>query len=116
MLYMYRRLVCRSSLLFHSLHCLSSQLYHIEEYKCVSCGREDNEEEMLLCDGCDSSYHMFCLDPPLQSIPPGEWRCHDCVAKVTVHGKMGRCAMYRYIFFYLIFCSIHAVPALDILG
>ena len=28
---------------------------------------------MLLCDGCDDAYHMFCLDPPLRSIPEGDW-------------------------------------------
>jgi hypothetical protein len=28
---------------------------------------------MLLCDGCDDAYHMFCLDPPLKSIPEGDW-------------------------------------------
>ena len=24
---------------------------------------------MLLCDGCDSGFHMHCLDPPLTTIP-----------------------------------------------
>lgn len=35
---------------------------------------------MLLCDGCDDSYHTFCLMPPLQEIPKGDWRCPKCVA------------------------------------
>ena len=26
---------------------------------------------MLLCDGCDDSYHTFCLMPPLLEIPKG---------------------------------------------
>jgi hypothetical protein len=26
---------------------------------------------MLLCDGCDDSYHTFCLLPPLLEIPKG---------------------------------------------
>jgi hypothetical protein len=30
---------------------------------------------------CDSPFHMSCLDPPLTSIPPGEWFCPDCVAE-----------------------------------
>lgn len=36
---------------------------------------------MLLCDGCDDSYHTFCLIPPLLDIPKGDWRCPACVAK-----------------------------------
>jgi histone demethylase JARID1 len=35
---------------------------------------------MLLCDGCDDSYHTFCLMPPLAEIPKGDWRCPKCVA------------------------------------
>lgn len=26
---------------------------------------------MLLCDGCDDSYHTFCLKPPLDDVPKG---------------------------------------------
>lgn len=36
---------------------------------------------MLLCDGCDDSYHTFCLIPPLSEIPKGDWRCPKCVAE-----------------------------------
>lgn len=36
---------------------------------------------MLLCDGCDDSYHTFCLMPPLTEIPKGDWRCPRCVAE-----------------------------------
>lgn len=36
---------------------------------------------MLLCDGCDDSYHTFCLMPPLSEIPKGDWRCPKCVAE-----------------------------------
>lgn len=37
-----------------------------------------NEEEMLLCDGCDRGFHMGCLKPPLKTVPKGDWFCHDC--------------------------------------
>ena len=40
----------------------------------------DAEEQMLLCDGCDDSYHTFCLMPPLAEIPKGDWRCPKCIA------------------------------------
>ena len=35
---------------------------------------------MLICDGCDFSYHTFCLNPPLDKIPEEDWLCHVCVA------------------------------------
>lgn len=45
---------------------------------CEICGRNDHEESMLLCDGCDAGYHMGCLDPPLIEIPEGSWYCDNC--------------------------------------
>ena len=48
--------------------------------KCQLCGRKDNEDAMLLCDGCDRGFHTTCLEPPLASIPEGEWHCAGCVA------------------------------------
>jgi hypothetical protein len=33
---------------------------------------------MLLCDICNASYHTFCLQPTLSSIPEGCWVCPVC--------------------------------------
>ncbi|KAK7080654.1 Lysine-specific demethylase 5A [Halocaridina rubra] len=52
----------------------------LAKYICLNCGRGDAEDQMLLCDGCDDSYHIFCLVPPLLDIPKGDWRCPKCVA------------------------------------
>ena len=54
-----------------------------DEYLCQVCSRGDSEESMLLCDGCDDSYHIYCLIPPLLSVPRGDWRCPRCVAEVN---------------------------------
>ncbi|XP_047659762.1 lysine-specific demethylase 5A isoform X1 [Tachysurus fulvidraco] len=54
----------------------------IDLYMCMACGRGDEEDRLLLCDGCDDSYHTFCLIPPLQDVPKGDWRCPKCVAEV----------------------------------
>lgn len=51
------------------------------------CGRGDKEDRLLLCDGCDDSYHTFCLIPPLQEVPKGDWRCPKCVAEVTIDAR-----------------------------
>ncbi|XP_035258154.1 lysine-specific demethylase 5A isoform X1 [Anguilla anguilla] len=53
----------------------------IDLYMCLACGRGDEEDRLLLCDGCDDSYHTFCLIPPLQEVPKGDWRCPKCVAE-----------------------------------
>lgn len=45
---------------------------------CQVCGRADNEETMLLCDGCDLGYHMACLTPPLEEVPIDQWLCPNC--------------------------------------
>uniref|UniRef100_S4RQQ0 [histone H3]-trimethyl-L-lysine(4) demethylase n=1 Tax=Petromyzon marinus TaxID=7757 RepID=S4RQQ0_PETMA len=53
----------------------------VDLYECLVCGRGDDEAKLLLCDGCDDSYHTFCLIPPLQDVPKGDWRCPKCVAQ-----------------------------------
>uniref|UniRef100_A0A673LR83 Lysine-specific demethylase 5A n=1 Tax=Sinocyclocheilus rhinocerous TaxID=307959 RepID=A0A673LR83_9TELE len=55
--------------------------HNIDLYMCMACGRGDEEDRLLLCDGCDDSYHTFCLIPPLQDVPKGDWRCPKCVAE-----------------------------------
>ncbi|XP_016116398.1 lysine-specific demethylase 5A isoform X1 [Sinocyclocheilus grahami] len=57
------------------------EVNYIDLYMCMACGRGDEEDRLLLCDGCDDSYHIFCLIPPLQDVPKGDWRCPKCVAE-----------------------------------
>ena len=48
-----------------------------EEDACKMCGCAD-EEQALLCDGCDGSFHMKCLKR--KTIPKGDWFCKGCTA------------------------------------
>ncbi|XP_044207227.1 lysine-specific demethylase 5B-B isoform X1 [Thunnus albacares] len=48
---------------------------------CLMCGSGGDEDRLLLCDGCDDSYHTFCLIPPLHDVPKGDWRCPKCLAQ-----------------------------------
>uniref|UniRef100_A0A4W6E9R3 [histone H3]-trimethyl-L-lysine(4) demethylase n=1 Tax=Lates calcarifer TaxID=8187 RepID=A0A4W6E9R3_LATCA len=48
---------------------------------CLVCGSGGDEDRLLLCDGCDDSYHTFCLIPPLRDVPKGDWRCPKCLAQ-----------------------------------
>ncbi|XP_058147873.1 lysine-specific demethylase 5C isoform X35 [Dasypus novemcinctus] len=56
-----------------------SNAQFIESYVCRMCSRGDEDDKLLLCDGCDDNYHIFCLLPPLPEIPKGVWRCPKCV-------------------------------------
>ncbi|KAI4904891.1 hypothetical protein NFI96_011591 [Prochilodus magdalenae] len=53
----------------------------VDSFVCRMCGRGDEDEKLLLCDGCDDNYHTFCLLPPLTDPPKGNWRCPKCVAE-----------------------------------
>ncbi|CAN0288581.1 unnamed protein product, partial [Phaeothamnion confervicola] len=35
---------------------------------------------VVCCDGCDTEYHLKCLQPPLAAQPRGEWYCNSCEA------------------------------------
>ncbi|XP_065874232.1 methyl-CpG-binding domain-containing protein 9-like isoform X2 [Euphorbia lathyris] len=52
-----------------------------EERVCKVCGVDKDDSKVLLCDKCDSGYHMYCLNPPLETIPEGNWYCPSCSTK-----------------------------------
>ncbi|KAM7414278.1 hypothetical protein PAMA_019207 [Pampus argenteus] len=54
--------------------------FDLEQTNCEVCGGSDREDRLLLCDGCDSGYHMECLTPPIDAVPVEEWFCPECEA------------------------------------
>jgi len=68
---------------------------------CQMCRKGDNEELLLLCDGCDRGYHTYCCMPKLSAIPEGDWYCTDCIVLAAggdnccmcggATGKMAKC-------------------------
>ncbi|CAN1837353.1 Helicase protein MOM1 [Linum perenne] len=44
--------------------------------------------KLLCCDGsgCERSYHLSCLDPPLLNVPLGIWHCSACTRKKLESG------------------------------
>jgi hypothetical protein len=42
------------------------------------CGFPDASSNMLLCDGCNLGWHMYCLQLPLMAVPEGDWLCEQC--------------------------------------
>ena len=45
---------------------------------CEGCGKKHDEANLILCDDCDISYHIYCTDPPLDHVPDGSWKCKWC--------------------------------------
>ena len=51
----------------------------LDTLSCDACGRGDDEEHMLICDGCLRGFHLQCLRPPLGAMPEeDEWFCAAC--------------------------------------
>ncbi|KAG1175086.1 hypothetical protein G6F70_004532 [Rhizopus microsporus] len=49
---------------------------------CEICHKNEDEENLLLCDGCNRGYHLYCLTPPLSSVPKTDWYCLQCLTAV----------------------------------
>lgn len=47
-----------------------------ETTPCPVCTSAGDEDVLLLCDGCDASYHTYCIG--LDDIPDGSWFCMEC--------------------------------------
>ncbi|XP_042566548.1 bromodomain adjacent to zinc finger domain protein 2B isoform X3 [Clupea harengus] len=50
---------------------------------CQMCRKGDNEELLLLCDGCDKGCHTYCHRPKITIIPDGDWFCPACISKAS---------------------------------
>jgi hypothetical protein len=58
--------------------CLDDKSKTCKECSCNTCGNKERDDENLMCDECEYCYHTFCLDPPLDTIPEGDWYCPEC--------------------------------------
>ncbi|XP_072321870.1 bromodomain adjacent to zinc finger domain protein 2B isoform X12 [Eucyclogobius newberryi] len=50
---------------------------------CQICKKGDNEDLLLLCDGCDKGCHTYCHKPKITTIPEGDWYCPACISKAS---------------------------------
>ncbi|XP_034038510.1 autoimmune regulator [Thalassophryne amazonica] len=48
---------------------------HYNDDECTVC---KDGGELICCDGCPRAFHLYCLEPPLTSIPRGSWQCEQC--------------------------------------
>eukprot|EP00978_Attheya_sp_CCMP212_P008557 scaffold20070_cov58-Attheya_sp.AAC.5 len=45
---------------------------------CLTCGADDDHASLMLCEACNAEYHTYCVDPPLKSVPEGDFFCDKC--------------------------------------
>ncbi|EMR11785.1 hypothetical protein PNEG_00212 [Pneumocystis murina B123] len=45
--------------------------------RCIICGSCEDEQVLLLCDGCDDGYHTYCLG--LDEVPRQDFFCPTCI-------------------------------------
>ncbi|XP_044744368.1 bromodomain adjacent to zinc finger domain protein 2B isoform X1 [Coccinella septempunctata] len=62
---------------------VTARKYNSKLSNCQFCHSGDNEDKLLLCDGCDRGYHTYCFKPKMENIPEGDWYCHECMNKAT---------------------------------
>lgn len=45
---------------------------------CTICAGKDCYDKLIMCEECQSYYHIWCLKPPLEKVPEDDWFCPDC--------------------------------------
>ncbi|KAI4886883.1 hypothetical protein NFI96_022587 [Prochilodus magdalenae] len=60
-------------------HCKDDPKKNCRWCNCHVCGVKQDPDKQLLCDECDMAFHIYCLNPPLTTIPADEdWYCPEC--------------------------------------
>lgn len=63
---------------------------------CEQCHSGAHEQLMLLCDRCDRGWHLYCLSPPLSTVPVGNWYCLECLGSESESFGFGQGQEYSF--------------------
>lgn len=78
-----------------------------KEDGCQVCGKQDNCDSLMECDGCASRYcHTFCLG--LTALPEGDWFCSKSSKYFMLSGSL---PFSHLCIFLLVFRNVHATKA-----
>ena len=64
-----------------------------DEIACDVCKSAADAAHMLLCDACDTAFHMGCLKPKVTRVPSGDWFCPFCIEEHKSGEKPARWRM-----------------------
>ena len=59
-----------------------SRYNHQNKFGKINLHRGNDENKLIICDGCSQGYHLGCLSPKLKHVPRGKWLCFKCNPKL----------------------------------
>ncbi|KAB8107076.1 hypothetical protein EE612_041642 [Oryza sativa] len=82
---------------FYHIRCLKTSQLAIEQQKklgcwycpsclCRGCFQDKDDDQIVMCDGCDEGYHIYCMRPARNTIPKGKWYCTFCKIRRAAEG------------------------------
>uniref|UniRef100_J3MPL8 PHD-type domain-containing protein n=2 Tax=Oryza brachyantha TaxID=4533 RepID=J3MPL8_ORYBR len=82
---------------FYHIRCLKTSQLAIEQQKklgcwycpsclCRGCFQDKDDDQIVMCDGCDEGYHIYCMRPARNTIPKGKWYCTFCKMRRAKEG------------------------------
>ncbi|KAL0919110.1 hypothetical protein M5K25_011185 [Dendrobium thyrsiflorum] len=76
--YKYYHIRCLRNSQIASQHQQKRRCWYCPSCLCRGCHLDQDDGEIVLCDGCDDAYHTYCMKPPRTSVPKGQWYCVQC--------------------------------------